>query len=258
MKAIILAAGQGTRLRPLTDDRPKCLVELAGSSLLDHNLRAFRAAGVTDIAVIGGYRADSLPTEKIELVVNPKFAETNMVTTLFCARRLINSGTDIIIGYGDCIYEPRVLAEVVASKAPVALAIDRQWRRYWEKRMDDPLSDAETLKLDGNMQVTELGKKPSGYEQIEGQYMGLFKIRADHAARISEVYDAIDRAAIYDGKNFDNMYMTSFLQHLIDIGWRVQSVPVDNGWLEVDTPEDLRLYEELRNKGKLDDLCRLS
>jgi len=60
MRVIILAAGQGTRLRPFTDDRPKCLVELHGRPLLHRQLDVLRAAGLNDIALVGGYRADCL------------------------------------------------------------------------------------------------------------------------------------------------------------------------------------------------------
>ena len=60
MKAIILAAGEGIRLRPYTLDRPKCLVELVGKSLLEHQLAALRAAGITDITMVTGYRANQI------------------------------------------------------------------------------------------------------------------------------------------------------------------------------------------------------
>ncbi|MBK1652709.1 sugar phosphate nucleotidyltransferase [Halorhodospira halochloris] len=63
MRAIILAAGQGTRLRPLTDDRPKCMVELEGKPLLEHQLEVLRGAGIEDIHVVGGYRAEWLQQE---------------------------------------------------------------------------------------------------------------------------------------------------------------------------------------------------
>ena len=64
-------------------------------------------------------------------------------------------------------------------------------------------------------------------------------------------YQSLDRSATYDGKDFFNMYMTSFLQLLIDNGWKIRGVPVENGWLEVDSVEDLSLYESMGKKGTL-------
>ena len=96
--------------------------------------------------------------------------------------------------------------------------------------MDNPLSDAETLQLTDGNRVVGLGKKPKSYADIHGQYTGLIKIRADHVARLPKVWKAMDRYATYDGKDFDNMYMTSFLQHLIDLGWEARAA-ANRQWL---------------------------
>jgi L-glutamine-phosphate cytidylyltransferase len=240
LKAVILAAGQGTRLRPLTDDRPKCLVEIAGKTILDHQLEILRAAGVDDITVVAGYREDQIQRPGLRKIINPRYAETNMVYTLFCAHELMDGREDLIISYGDIVYEPKVLQTLLDCSAPVCLTIDKEWRRYWELRMDNPLEDAETLKLDGN-RILELGEKTDRYDNIQGQYMGLIKVRADHALKIYSIWQGMDRNATYLGKDFDNMFMTGFLQHLINTGWNVRAAFVENGWLEIDSVEDMQL-----------------
>jgi choline kinase len=250
MKAIILAAGQGTRLRPLTDHKPKCLVELAGKPLLDYQLEVLRAAGVDDIHVVAGYCADQLDRPDFTRHINERYAETNMVNTLFAAESLMTGDADIIISYGDIVYEPQVLAALLAVDAPIGLAVDREWRRYWAARMDDPLADAETLKLTDGDRVVELGKKPGSYADIQGQYTGLIKIRADHVARLPDVWRAMDGNAIYDGKDYDNMYMTSFIQHLIDSGWEARAAFINNGWAEVDCETDLFVASNFCNVEK--------
>lgn len=250
MKAIILAAGQGTRLAPLTDDRPKCLVPLAGHPLLEYQLWALGEIGVSDIYLVGGYRKDQLERWGHPVLPNPDFATTNMVASLFCARAQLAGDQDVLIAYADLVYEPRVLEAVRRTDAPLVLGIDRRWRDYWQIRMDDPLADAETLKLRDGL-IVELGKKPQDYSEIEGQYMGLIKVRADHLEAFCQAYDRLDRQARYDGRDFDNMFMTSFLQHLIDQGWKVAAAQVDNGWLEVDSVQDLENYHDLLEKGEL-------
>ncbi|AZD58045.1 NTP transferase domain-containing protein [Pseudomonas chlororaphis subsp. aurantiaca] len=257
MRIIILAAGQGSRLRPLTDDRPKCLVELHGRPLLHRQLEVLRASGLTDIVLVGGYRADCLAGQGVEVLLNPRFAETNMVSTLFCAQEWMVAGEDLLIAYGDIIYEPSVLESLLNTDAPLAISVDRQWRRFWSIRMDDPLSDAETLKLDSDDCITELGKKPVDYSEVQGQYMGLVKVRGDHVAAFKEAWYAMDRTLVRDGKDFDNMYMTTFLQHLIDTQWTARAAFTDNGWLEVDTVDDLNQYHEMLKSGQLDSFIRL-
>lgn len=251
MNALILAAGQGTRLRPLTDDCPKCLVELGGKSLLERQAAVLRRAGIQDITVVSGYRADQIAARGFATRVNPRYAMTNMVATLFSAADLMDSALDLVICYGDIVYESRVLSSLLAVDAPVTVMIDRQWLRYWRLRLDDPLTDAETLKLGPDGRLRELGKKPRDYSEIEGQYMGLIKVRADHVQKFRQVYAAMDRAALYDGKDFDNMYMTSFIQYLIDQGWDVRVAETDNGWLEVDSVSDLQRYEAMAADGSL-------
>ncbi|SET36910.1 Choline kinase [Marinobacter segnicrescens] len=258
MQTLILAAGQGTRLRPYTNDRPKCMVELAGKPLLHRQLAAMARCGVeSDITVIGGYRASDLDAPGSDIVINPRFDQTNMVLTLFAARDRMLDGEDLLISYGDIVYEPRVLQAVLDCDAPVCLAADRAWRRLWKLRMDEPLDDAETFRMDDMGQVTELGKKPESYDQVQAQYMGLVKIRGDQVAAFKAFFDGLDREARYDGKDFDNMYMTSLVQGLIDAGWPVQACLVDNGWLEVDTAEELEAYEAMAASGKLDTYCLL-
>jgi choline kinase len=239
MKAIILAAGEGTRLRPLTEHKPKCLVELAGKPLLEYQLAALRACGIYDIHIVGGHCAEQLQRYDISLHMNPRFADTNMVSSLFSARVTMTGDQDLVIAYGDIVYEACVLQALLASEAPIALAVDREWQRYWAARMEDPLADAETLKLADGCRVIELGKKPRSYSEIQGQYTGLIKVRADHVRMLPEVWESMDRHALYEGKDFDNMYMTSFLQYLIDNGWDIRAIFIDNGWAEVDCEADL-------------------
>lgn len=247
LRVIILAAGQGTRLRPYTNDKPKCMVELCGKALLDYQLDALKKSGITDVTVVAGYQENKLVREGVKKIVNPNYATTNMVSTLMCAKELLDGSADVLITYGDIVYEQRILDAILTAEDDLCLTVDKEWKRLWSLRMENPLDDAETLKLDGDL-IKELGKKPSSYDEIQGQYMGLIKINARKAKAIVDIWTKMDRSLTYDGKDFDNMYLTSFIQHLINCGWPVKSVPVDNGWLEIDTVEDLKFYENvLRN-----------
>lgn len=251
-RALILAAGQGTRLRPLTDDRPKTLVPLLGKTLFERQVDTLRACGVDDIAVATGYRADQLAAYGLPTFFNPAFASTNMVESLFAAREFIAGSTgDFLIGYGDIVYHRENLQRVLESDGEIALMIDKGWLDLWTTRQEDPLNDAETLRLTPDNHITELGRKPKTLADIEGQYTGLIKIRADKVADFLAFYDAMDRAAPVDGRAFEQMYMTSFLQALIDAGWKVKAALVNHGWLEVDSVEDLTTYERLHAEGKL-------
>jgi len=235
MKAIHLAAGQGTRLRPITDDRPKPLVELAGTSLLERNVETLRTAGIEDQVVVTGYEAERIEELGYETVHNEDYDETEMVYSLFCAEAQFPEDGDLIISYGDIVYERSVVDALVTCDAPVCVVVDLAWRDLWERRFEDPLGDAETLQIESGS-VVEIGERPDGYHEIDGQYTGLIKVRNDYVDRFVDEYESLDPESIH---------MTWFLQHLIDEGWRVAPVEIDGGWLEVDTIEDLETYQML-------------
>lgn len=198
-----------------------------------------------------GYKRESIEAFGYATLHNPDYAITNMVETLMCARELFDGSEDVLIAYADIIYEPRIVKAIAECTASLSTLVDRQWLRLWELRTEDPLEDAETLRMDEAGNITELGKRPEGLDEIEGQYMGLIKIAKELASVFLSQYDGLDPRAVYDGKNLRNMYMTSFLQHLVDNGTPMRAVISDGGWIEVDTVEDLELYERLARDGEL-------
>jgi choline kinase len=237
LKAIILAAGEGTRLRPYTLDRPKCLVEVDGHSLLDRQLAVLATEAIYPIILIGGYRIEMLKRPGIELRVNPRYAETNMVWTLFCAEDDLEG--DALLCYGDIVYSQEILRALLQSKADIAVAIDLDWESYWRARNEDPLADAETLKLAADHRILEIGQKPKSLAEIEGQYMGLMKFSAKGVQMLKKTFHDAKAAGMLRGKPVEKAYMTDLLQAMIDLHYRIDAVPVHGGWVEVDTVEDL-------------------
>ena len=256
MRMIVLAAGQGTRLRPLTDDRPKCLVELGGRPLLDWTIDAARAAGVLEIIVIGGYKIDRLAGYGVEVISNPRFETTNMVRTLFCAQQYFGSG--FVMSYGDIVYSPAVLRRVLAEPNPISVAVDLGWRGYWQERFDDPLADAESLMLDQSGHIADIGQKATSLDAIQAQYIGLVAFRDSGVSALTAAYqdaeaqDRAEAAPFGSGRNLDGLYMTDLLQGLITRGEKLKAVPIDRGWLEIDSARDLDLAERAMRSGMLE------
>lgn len=245
MRALILAAGMGTRLRPYTNDRPKCMVEYRGRPVLDWIFTALHANDITEVAAVTGYCGDRIAKPKLRTYPNPRYQDTNMVHSLFCAEAELVD--DVLISYSDIAYSPSTLAALLnsAPEAPIAILADKNWRKLWETRMEDPLADAETLKIDSRGDLVEIGKKPSSYDDIQGQYMGLIRISAAAWPAIRQFYKNLDRSAMYDGKSFDGMFMTSFLQLIVENVMPIKVVLTEAKWIEIDSPEDLRCDVDL-------------
>ncbi|MDB4026809.1 phosphocholine cytidylyltransferase family protein [Candidatus Thioglobus sp.] len=237
-KVILLVAGEGKRLRPYTLDRPKCMVEINGISLIDRQMEVLKAEGLDDIVMIGGYKADMLKRKGVKLKINPRYHETNMVWTLFSAEEELEG--DVIVSYGDIVYSQEILKALLESKADIAVTIDKEWEGYWRARNEDPLDDAETLKLRENGTIKEIGQRPKSLEEIEGQYMGLMKFSAKGVAKIKNIFhEAIEKGEL-KGRSVENSYMTDLLQAVIDSKFPIHAVPVFGGWIEVDTVDDLK------------------
>jgi choline kinase len=165
-----------------------------------------------------------------------------MLYTLFCAETELDG--DVIISYSDIIYTPDVLRSLLAAQGDFCVIIDRQWEKLWRLRMENPLDDAESLVLDDSGNIIEIGRKTKEYAHIQGQYIGLFKISAAALAKVRALYHSMDKSLRYDGKDFENMYMTSFIQEIAKRLMPVKAVPIDGGWLEIDSIEDLNAYTE--------------
>lgn len=248
MKAIVLAAGQGKRLKPLTNHKPKCMVPLFGKPLLHHQLDVMHQLSLPkeNIALVSGYLMEELASSGLRCFFNPHYATSNMVLSLFCAAEFMSEDHDLIISYGDIIYKPKVLEALLETEGEIVVAADLEWERLWSIRMDNPLDDAETFMVDDLGYVTELGKRPKSNAECHAQYIGLIKIKAGKINALKRYYNNLDPTSIYDGNDFRNMYMTTFIQQLIYSGWKVRPAFIRGGWLEVDTVTDLELYERLK------------
>lgn len=234
MKAIILAAGRGSRLGPLTNDVPKCMVPLAGRPLLAWQIDALRHAGVTQIVIVGGYHAEIIAPYADTLLRNEHWAETNMVVSLTVADPVLSRGAALVC-YSDIVYHPDHIARLAASTAPIAITYDSAWLSLWQDRFADPASDAENFECRGS-DLIEIGGRARNIATTKGQYMGLLKIAPTGWTWIKELLGTMTPPEIA------KLDMTSLLSRLLAAGRPIAAVPVAGRWCEVDNADDLALY----------------
>jgi L-glutamine-phosphate cytidylyltransferase len=245
MRAVILAAGRGSRLGDLGADRPKCLVELAGSPLLERQLAALRRGGASPIGIVRGYRAEMLQPAGVACFDNPRWAETNMVMSLVAAREWLQDDT-VIVSYGDIFYKATLVAALAQSAGSLVVAYDRDWSSLWARRFADPLSDAETFRIDATGRLLEIGARTRRIEDIQGQYMGLLKITPAAWLAIEQLLTALGPVAS------QRLDMTGMLSRLLAAGTVPISTLATRGqWGEIDSPSDIALYEEMVGSGDL-------
>lgn len=240
-RAIILAAGRGSRMRTLTKDKPKCLVEFAGKPLLHWQLAALRAAGLEKIAVVRGYLAETLQDPAYRTFDNPRWAQTNMVATLGCADAWLQADP-CVVSYADIVYHPDAVNALQAAPGDIVITYDRLWKQLWSERFENPLADAERFRRAPDGSLLEIGKGAMSLTEIQGQYMGLLKFTPAGWARVRAFLDPLPPA------ERDKLDMTGLLRRLLAEGVKVATVPVDGRWCEIDSDEDLETYELLLNE----------
>jgi len=252
--AIILAAGQGTRLRPLTDNIPKCMVKVAGKPILNWQLDTLSSAGIANIIVVTGYKEEKIHDPRIAKVNNEEYASTNMIYSLLCAEEYLKG--DVIVAYGDIIYSKEVLEKMINDQRDIVIASDEEWKPYWEARCEEVLNDAETFKKSKGGKVESLGKKASDIGEIEGQFIGLIRLNENGTQRLKDVYHNCNEDhrcqnnAWNSGRHLRNAYMTDLMNYFASEG-ELYYNPIKRGWFEVDNQEDLEIAVKEIKKSKL-------
>lgn len=235
LRALILAAGRGVRLRPLTDDRPKCLVRVGGRALLDWQLAALRAAGIADVAIVTGWCGARVRRRGLVRFVNRAWRRTNMVASLLCARSWLAAEPCLVV-YGDVVHHPDVLRRLAAARDDVAIAYDLSWRSLWRARFARPEDDAESLRVVRG-RVREIGGRVTDMGRVAGQFMGLVRLTPRGLARIEATVARRSPAARA------RLETTHLLAALVTAGERVGAIAARGRWCEVDSAADLALYE---------------
>lgn len=232
MRAIILAAGRGSRMKHLTRASPKCLLEFRGKALLDWQVDAIRSAGIEEIAIVTGYRRELLLDRGLVEFHNERWAETNMVVSLSKASSWLRE-TPCLVSYSDIVYGRTAVDSLMRSPGDIAVTYDPNWLNLWEKRFSNPLDDAETFRLTADSQLAEIGGRPSSTNEVEGQYMGLLRFTP---RGWGELWRIKRGAPQHDS---DQIHMTAILQQVIDAGRvNIAAVPYQDEWGEFDSVGD--------------------
>jgi L-glutamine-phosphate cytidylyltransferase len=245
MRAVILAAGRGSRMGHLGDDRPKCLVELEGKPLIERQLAALRHGGVDEIGVVRGYRAGMIDFPGVSWFANERWAETNMVMSLAAAAPWLRSGP-VIVSYADIFYRSELVRGLAGAPGELVISYDRAWRNLWTLRFADPLADAETFRINAAGQLLEIGGKTTRIEDIEGQYMGLLKFAPPAWSKIEALLGTLDAAVR------DRLDVTGLLRRLLaEKELAIGTFGTDGQWGEIDNSEDVALYRKMIRDGEL-------
>ncbi|MBL7072134.1 MAG: helix-turn-helix domain-containing protein [Candidatus Omnitrophica bacterium] len=247
MKAIIIAAGKGSRLRKYTEELPKCMLKFGGKTLLKRQIEALNANGITNISLVKGYKKEKINYPNIKYYINDRFEYNNILNSLFYAEQEMDQ--EVIISYSDILYEKKVVSRLMESRHDISIVVDIEWQSYYKGRSDHPVQEAENVIFDSNNKVREIGKILTEKHDLYGEFIGMIKLtkrgtdifkRHFHRAKQLFLGKPFIRAA-----TFEKAYLTDMIQDMVDMGVDVHCVIVPRGWKEIDTVED---YEKAVKK----------
>ena len=229
MQAVILAAGVGKRLRPFTDEHPKCLLTFGGKSLLRRHVEMLDAAGVQKICIVVGHLADQIEAEVkqlncrtlIELVYNPEYRFGSALSLLKAEASLRT--VPAIIMDADLLFDRTMVDRLIANPSPNCLLVD--------DRLVDTGEEVKVVVRSDEM-VCELGKQVRREGTVVGESVGIYKFSTETTSKLIE---ALQRAV---RENPQVEYETVIDSKLEQIP--MSYVPIgDLAWIEIDFPQDV-------------------
>src|SRR3989338_11374702 len=169
MKAIIIAGGLGTRLSKYTKDTPKGMLKFLGKSLIERQIDTLRDCGINDIIIVRKHLKDKINFSGIKYIDENPDEDGNMLRGLFQAKSEFND--DIIMTYGDVIFQKSVMEKVIKTKCDVGVVVDKSWRSYWTARLGSDTEDTESLVLDAMKDnITRLGIPNPPQNELDARY----------------------------------------------------------------------------------------
>ena len=259
MKAIIVAAGIGSRLGELGKDTPKSLIDVNGQSILERQISVLKKLGISDITVIIGPHAEKFTFKNISFIQDKNYLEHDILSSLMLARSIMYD--DIIVSYGDVIFDEQILQPLIDFKDSIGVGTDLNWEKNYVGRKQEEKQEATTIQIKNNICTKivdgrELSKskikddsKPSDHKKQKlGEFVGLMILTKQGSIIFIKRYEELINyhvGSFHEASSISQAYFTDMLQELIDSGVEILPIPVQGKWCEIDTIEDLKRAKDM-------------
>ena len=247
MNAIIIAGGNSTRIRPLSNEIPKTMIEIYGKSILERQIELFQRYGISDITVVTGYQSEKINLPNITCIKNEKYKSTNINEGLFCAKAKLNDS--VVIAYGDLMFEYEVLERILNFKGDIGVGVRLNWKPHYKGRTLYPISEAENVVIENN-KIVKIRKNISKCEknQIIGEFIGIMKLSKNASDILVQKYLELQKSHIgkfHNATSLKQAYITDMLQEIIDSDYLVEPVIIEGKWCEIDTIQDIEYAKQI-------------
>ena len=239
MKAVILAAGKGTRIHSLSGGEPKSMLPLGDTTLLGQSLRHFHNQGIRDLVIVTGYRREVI-TEyvrrewpgRVEFVFNPHYDSTNVLYSFWLALPYLGK-EDFVFLHADTVFAPEVLTRVLSARAGADMVF----------AVDNHPCEEEEMKVQVQNDRIVLVTKQMPSDSADGEFLGLARIAGNQTENLRRNAESLFEEGVF------NAFFEMAVQRMIDREGLVVEVADVSGlpWREVDFPEDYAAAREFFN-----------
>lgn len=252
--AIIPAAGFEKQLLPLIEDKPKCLLDIKGKTILERAVAALNQANIKEIAVVRGYKKDAIALPNIRYYDNDRYEETGELFSIFCAETEMKGRT--IVLYGDIIFDTTILGKLLQSPADFALVVDLAWQDHLERggapshlnpdlvTLANPPGSSYLSRFvmgEDEHRIVKIGQHLP-LDQVHGEFIGMAMFSEKGTQAMRECYrtaqERYKSSGFHEAGSVSKASFTDLVQELIDQGHHIDAVPVFKGWMEVDSFEE--------------------
>ena len=246
MKVIILAAGRGSRLGNYTKELPKALVDINGKSLIQRQIDLLRKNDIRKIIVITGFNPEKFNLENVSYIEDVNFDKHEQLGSLIAASSELSE--DVLVIFGDILFHEKIIKQILSSDDDIAIPIDLNWTKSYEKRIDNPIElagkvlvkDRKIIEFSENLPI-----RSKGY--LIGEFLGIIKLKNNGAQILKKYLNGLEKnhkGKFHDAESFESAKITDILQELVDSGVDVNPIFVEGKWCEIDTPTDLEIARE--------------
>ncbi len=236
MKAIILAAGRGSRIPQITKNKPKCLIKINKETILERQISFLHQLKIKDIIIIKGFKKDKILIKKIKYIENKNYKKNEQLESLFYAKSEFTD--DIIVLFGDIIYDFSIIKKIYQKKKLITLAVDKNWKAKYKFRFDHPVDQADKVRINKKNNIVRIGKKLK-IDEANGEFLGIFKVSKTGCKIILKNYKKYKKK--YDTAN---KQIHDFIKFLINEGIHISSLSVKGKYMEIDTFNDYKLAKK--------------
>ena len=241
MKAIIIAAGNGTRLGKHTEKLPKGLLSINGKTILERQIELLHNKNIFDISIITGPHKEKFTFNDVKYVEDYEYEKHDVLLSLMVAKDEIIG--DVIIIYSDILYDENILEQIINSNVEIGIAIDLDWEKKYEGRFEHPKNQADNVIIENN-QIKKIRKNISTVlkKQLNAEFVGIVKFSKNGSEIFVNEFNKIEKIKpnpFHDAKTFEKSYLTDMIQELIDQKKIIKPILINGNWCEIDTPQDL-------------------